>query len=105
MMAKVGVVAHFEFKAGKDEDAEQFFRNGLVVVEGQPASTLWYAFRDGANSYGAIAVFANEEDREALLAVGGPRESTANADLFEQPPTFRKVDIVAAREPGVVDPS
>jgi hypothetical protein len=50
MMAKVGVVAHFEFNAGKDEAAEQFFRNGLVVVEGPPETTAWYAFRNGANS-------------------------------------------------------
>jgi hypothetical protein len=42
------------------------------------------------------------EDREALLAAGGPRSSTMNADLFEQPPTFQMVDIVASREPGVV---
>ncbi len=101
-MVNVGVVAHFEFKAGQDDAAEQFFRNGLVVVEGQPETTLWYAFRDGANTYGAFAVFASEEDREALLAAGGPRASTANASLFEQPPTFRKVDIVAAREPRAV---
>ena len=32
-----------------------------------------------------------------LLAAGGPRASRQNADLFEHPPSFEKVDIVAAR--------
>lgn len=98
-MVKVGVVANFQFKAGQDEAVERFFRDGKVVVEGRPATTGWYAFREGPNRYGAFAVFATETDRDALLAAGGPRAATTNADLFERPPTFEKVDIVAAREP------
>ncbi|HEX3621534.1 MAG TPA: hypothetical protein VHT97_04385 [Acidimicrobiales bacterium] len=105
MMVKVGVLAHFEFKAGHDQAVEDFFRNGRIVVEGQPASTLWYAFRDGPTSYGAFAAFASETDRDALLAAGGPKASAANAGLFERPPTFQKVDIVAGREPLLASPS
>jgi hypothetical protein len=66
-------------------------------VEGQPETTQWFAYRLGATTYGAFAVFANDEDREALLLAGGPRASRANADLFERAPLFEKVDIVAAR--------
>ncbi len=97
-MASVGVLAHFEFKNGKEAAAQQFFDDGKLTVEDQPPSTRWYAFRIGPNTYGAFAVFARDEDREALLSSGGPRASRANAELFETEPSFQKVDIIAARE-------
>lgn len=97
-MTTVGVLAHFEFKAGKEVAAQQFFDNGKLTVEDQPTSTRWYAFRVGPNTYGAFAVFASDEDREALLSSGGPKASQANAELFETAPSFKKVDILAARE-------
>ena len=96
-MATVGVLAKFKFKAGDSAAAERFFRQGQLVVEGQPETTQWFAYRLNATTYGAFAVFANDEDREALLLAGGPRSSQENANLFEQAPTFEKVDIVAAR--------
>jgi hypothetical protein len=94
----VGVLAHFEFKVEAADAAQEFFANGKLVVEGQPTSTRWYAFRMTPTTYGAFAVFATEADRDALLAAGGPKASRANEDLFAQPPTFELVDIVTARD-------
>ena len=97
-MATVGVLARFEFKIEATAAAEEFFENGRMVVEGQPTSTRWYAFRMSPTTFGAFAVFANEADRDALLAAGGPKASRANEDLFAELPSFEKVVIVAARE-------
>lgn len=97
-MALVGVLAQFEFKAGRETAAQGFFDAGKLTVQDQPTSTSWYAFRIGPSTYGAFAVFASDEDREALLSAGGPRASQTNAELFETAPSFQKVDIVAARE-------
>ncbi|MGI9009099.1 MAG: hypothetical protein ACR2FU_23420 [Streptosporangiaceae bacterium] len=99
-MVLVGVLAKFEFKAGNEEAAERFFQGGKLVVEGQPATTQWFAFHLAATTYGAFAVFACEEDREALLSSGGPRASRESANLFARAPSFEKVDIVAARALG-----
>jgi hypothetical protein len=96
-MASVGVLARFEFTTDAASTAAEFFENGRLVVEGQPESTRWYAFQLTPTTFGAFAVFATEADRDALLAAGGPRASRAQADLFAQPPSFEKVDIVAAR--------
>ena len=96
-MVTVGVLAKFEFRAGNEAAVERFFRQGQVIVESQPATTQWFAYRVGPTTYGAFAVFANEEDREALLLMGGPRSSRESADLFDHPPSFEKVDILAAR--------
>ena len=68
----VGVLARFEFLAGHEEEVGRFFAEGRTIVEGQPASTGWYAARLGPSTYTAFAVFANEADRDALLAAGGP---------------------------------
>lgn len=96
-MDEFGVLARFEFTAGKEAQAEQFFQNGRLIVTGQPLSTVWFAFRVGPTTYGAFASFASSADREALLASGGPKSASTNSDLFAQPPSFDRVDIVAAR--------
>ncbi len=97
----LGVLGHFEFEPSRAADAAGFFQTGALIVADQPATTRWYAFRLGPSTYGAFAVFASEADREALLASGGPRSSRANAELFVRPPTFEKVEVVAARDVGV----
>ena len=99
-MTTLGVLAHFEFEPDREAEAGRFFAAGAAVVADQPVTTRWYAFRLGPATYGAFAVFASEADREALLASGGPKSSRANADLFARPPTFEKVDVVAARDVG-----
>lgn len=96
-MFTVGVLGHFEFVPGREDVAEQFFRDGQLIVETQPTGTVWYAFRISSPSFGAFAAFASEQDREALLAAGGPKLSTRNADAFREPPTFSNVDVVASR--------
>jgi hypothetical protein len=98
-MVTVGVIARFEAKPGTEAEMERFFHSGLAIVEQQPATTMWFAFRTGPTSYGAFAAFVTEADREALLAAGGPKMSKASADLFAQPPSFEKVDLLQARLP------
>ncbi len=98
-MAVVGVVAHFEALPGTDAEIRQFFADGLQIVEQQPASTRWFAFRVGPTTYGAFATFASEEDRAALLAAGGPRSVVTNARLFAEPPKFELVDMIDERCP------
>ena len=77
-MTTVGVLARFEFKPAHDEDAARFFSEGRTIVENQPETTGWFAFRLGPTTYCAFASFAH---------------------LFATPPTFDMVDIVEARIP------
>jgi quinol monooxygenase YgiN len=99
-MVTVGVVARFEAKPGTDAEMERFFHNGLSIVETQPSTTMWFAFRTGPTSYGAFAVFETDADREALLSAGGPKLSAEYAKLFAQPPSFEKADVLEARYAG-----
>jgi hypothetical protein len=74
-MLVVGVLARFSVKAGLDAEVKQFFKNGRVIVEGQPPSTNWFAFRIDQTTHGAFAAFTSEDDRTALLSTGGPVSS------------------------------
>ena len=96
----VGALARFEAKPGHEAEVERFFLEGLPIVQRQKTSTLWFGFRLGPTTFGAFAAFANEEDRQALLSVGGPVLAESNAALFALPPMFEKVAIFAARLPG-----
>ena len=102
-MPTVGVIAHFEAKPGQEARMEQFFQEGVKIVETQPASTQWFAFRISPTRYGAFAVFDSEADREALLAAGGPKLSIAYQAVFAERPSFEKVDILESRLASLTD--
>jgi hypothetical protein len=95
-MVTVGVLARFVAHPGLEREIEAFFKEGLAVVEQQPVTTRWYAFRLGPMTYGAFATFANEEDRTALLSTGGPVSAKRHSKLFAQPPTFERLDLLEA---------
>jgi len=92
-----GVLARFEFTPESAAEAPAFFKAGLPIVQTQPESTIWLAFRVNETTFGAFAAFATEADRAALLAAGGPRLVVERGDLFAEAPTFDKVDILASR--------
>ena len=81
-MLVVGVLARFDVKQGSDDKVKQFFEHGRAIVQEQPSSTTWFAFRIDQTTYGAFAAFASEEDRTALLSTGGPVSSQTYAELF-----------------------
>jgi hypothetical protein len=58
VVAMVGVLAKFEFLPGHEQEIDRFFAEGRTIVEGQPATTGWYAARLGPTTYAAFAVFA-----------------------------------------------
>ena len=96
-MAQVGVLARFETTPGSDDAMAAFFAEGLPIVEAQPYTTAWFAFRISDTTYGAFAAFASDEDRAALLAAGGPQLSERHRHLFVAPPSFEKVDVIESR--------
>ncbi|MCC5610826.1 hypothetical protein LC612_29795 [Nostoc sp. CHAB 5834] len=61
----VGVLARFEAKPGKEAELKSLLRNGLAMVEKEPATTQWYAIKIGPTTYGIFDVFPNEAGRQA----------------------------------------
>ncbi len=99
-MANVGLLVRLEAKPGREGDVENFLRGGLSVVQGEPATIAWFAIRLGPSTFGIFDAFPDESGREAHLSGRVAAALTEKApELFAQPPTIEKVDVLAAKLP------
>jgi quinol monooxygenase YgiN len=101
--AKVALYVRLEAKAGKESEVEQFLRAGLALVQQEPATTSWFGIRMGPTTFGIFDTFPDEAGRQAHLTGEVAKALMAKApELFAQPPSIQKVDIVEAKLPGSV---
>ena len=96
----VGVLARFTIKKSAEREMAPFFAAGRAIIDDEPPTRTWVAFRMDEMTYGAFAAFADSADRETLLERGGPKMSSEMAHLFVGPPTFEKVDLLEVRMPA-----
>ena len=99
-MVKVALFVRLEAKPGKGADVEKFLRGGLSVVEEEPATIAWFGIRLGPSTFGIFDAFPDESGRQAHLSgqVAAALMEKAS-ELFAQPPSIEKVDILAAKLP------
>ncbi len=100
-MVTVALLVRVEAKPGREADVESFLRGGLSVVQGEPATTAWFAIRLGTSTFGIFDAFPDESGRQAHLSgrlAAALMEKTP--ELFAQPPAIEKVDVLAAKLPG-----
>jgi hypothetical protein len=101
MTLKVGVLALLEAKPGKEADLEAFLLGGQAIVEDEPATAVWYAFRVSDRIFGIFDAFAGEDGREAHLSGRIPAAlGQVAADLLAGPPDIRPVDVLAMKATG-----
>ncbi|HUE15636.1 MAG TPA: antibiotic biosynthesis monooxygenase [Planctomycetaceae bacterium] len=99
-MVNVALFVQLEAKPGKEADVESFLRGGLSVVQKEPATTAWFALRLGPSTFGIFDAFPDEAGRKAHLSGELARALKEKAaQLFVQPPTIEKVDVLAAKLP------
>lgn len=100
-MVKVALLVKLEAKPGKETAVEDFLKSGLPIVQEEPATTTWYALKLGPSSYGIFDTFPDDAGRQAHLSGKVAAALMAKAsELFSQPPSIEKVDILAAKLPG-----
>ena len=100
-MVRVALLVRLAAKPGKEADVESFLRDGLPIVEQEPATTAWFAIRLGPSTFGIFDAFPDESGRQAHLSGRVAEALMAKAsDLFAQPPVIEKVDVLAAKLPG-----
>src|SRR3977135_3631078 len=102
-MVTVALLVRLEAKPGKEAEVEAFLKGGLAIVEGEPATTTWFAIRLGPSTFGIFDAFPDEAGRQAHLSgqVAAALKEKA-AELFAQPPSIEKVEVIAAKLPGDV---
>jgi len=98
-MVTVGSIVRFEVKPGKEAEFEHFLKEVLLDVQQAPGTTAWFALRLSSSTFGVFDAFPDEDARQTHFAAGFVRAEKA-ADLLEHPPTFEKVDVLAAKLPG-----
>jgi hypothetical protein len=46
-MVKVALYVRLEAKPGKEAEVEKFLKDGLALVQQEPATSAWFGIRDG----------------------------------------------------------
>ena len=99
-MVKLALWVRLEVKPGKEAEVEKFLRDGLQIVQGEPATTAWFAIRIGPSTFGIFDAFPDEAGRQAHLTgkVAAALKEKAS-DLFAKPPEIQKVDVLRPSSP------
>jgi hypothetical protein len=101
-MVIVAPFVRLEAKPGKEPEVEKFLECGLALVEGEPATTAWFALRLGPSRFGIFDAFPNEGGRQAHRSgrVAAALISKETAELLARPPAIEKLDVLAVKLPG-----
>lgn len=94
----LGILALLEAKPGHEADVAAFLEGGRAIVEDEPGTVTWYAFRAGPTTFGIFDTFETEEARQAHLNGQIPAAlGQVGDDLLASPPDIRPVDLLAAK--------
>lgn len=100
-MVKFGLYVRLEAKPGKEQELEDFLRQGESLVQQEPETVAWFAIRMSPSIFGIFDVFADEKGRQAHLTGKVAEALMAKApDLLAQQPKIEKIDIVGSKLKG-----
>lgn len=87
-----------EAKPGKEDQVAEFLNGGRALVDQEPGTVTWYAFRQSQTTFGIFDTFGNDDGRQAHLSgeVAKALGQVAD-DLLAAPPDIRPVDVLAAK--------
>lgn len=95
-MITKGLIVRLEAKSGQEDALADFLRAAPPLVEQEPQTLAWFAFRVGASTFAIVDVFPDEAGRRAHLegAVAAALGEQA-LELLANPPLIESVDVVA----------
>jgi quinol monooxygenase YgiN len=97
-MAKVALYVKLEAKPGKEADVEKFLKDGLAIVQQEPATVAWFAIRMGPRTFGIFDAFPDEAGRQAHLNGQVATALMARApELLAEAPKIEKIEVLAAK--------
>jgi quinol monooxygenase YgiN len=100
-MVNLALFVRMVAKPGKESELERFLKGALPIVEGEPATTAWFAIRMSPSTFAIFDAFPDEAGRQAHLSGKVAAALMEKApDLLSQPPEIEKVDVLASKLPG-----
>jgi quinol monooxygenase YgiN len=101
-MVTKALLVEMEAKIGHEEEVEAFLRKGLELVDQEPATLLWFAYRSGPSTFGIFDAFPDDAGRQAHLEGDVAKQLMARSEeLFKAPPKIQKLDLLAAKVPAL----
>ena len=95
---KVGLLARFDAKPGKENELAGYLRAGLTRVQQNPGTASWFALRFGPAKFAIFDVFTDEAECQAHLhGIITATLKGKSAELLARPPVIEKVDVIAAK--------
>src|SRR5689334_17154254 len=97
-MVKLALLARLKAKPEKGEEVAKFLQSAVALANAEAGTVHWFALRFGPTSFGVFDTFANEGGRQAHLE--GPIAKalgTKGAELFAEPPSIEKVELLGAK--------
>ncbi|MYV43625.1 antibiotic biosynthesis monooxygenase [Streptomyces sp. SID1328] len=97
---KVGLYVYVEAKPGKEEEVADFLRQGLDLVREEPDTVAWFAVRLSATGFAIFDAFPTDSARQTHLSgrLGSALMERAS-ELFSQPPSIERLDVLAHKLP------
>src|ERR1700759_5703318 len=97
-MVTVGLFVRLEAKPGKEAAVADFLRGALPLAQKEPATNPWFAVQMGPSSFAIFAAFPDDAGRQTHLSgpIGAALKEKAS-ELFAQPPTIEKLNVLAAK--------
>ena len=97
-MVTVGLLVRLEAKPGRETEVLSLLREGLPLVQQEPATVAWFALRLGPSTFGIFDAFPDDAGRQAHLAGRLAAALMARApELLSRPPSIETVDLLAAK--------
>jgi len=98
-MEKLALLITIQAKPGKESDVESFLKSGLELVQQEPKTNHWFAFKTADGNYGIFDTFDDESGRDAHLNGKVAEALMAKSDeLFSAEPKIEKVELIAIKE-------
>ena len=100
-MVTTALLVRLEARPGKETEVQQFLEGALPIVQGEPATTAWFAIRMGPSTFGIFDAFPDDAGRQAHLGGAVAAALMARAsELLSEPPVIEQIDVLADKLPG-----
>jgi quinol monooxygenase YgiN len=101
-MSKLALWVELEAKLGKENELAEFLKSAQALAEREAGTVTWYAMKLGGPKFGIFDTFADENGRDAHLNGEIAKALFARAqELFAKEPSVHKLELLAAKVPGV----
>ena len=98
MAVRVGLLARFMAKPGKEEAVADFLRDARPLAQAVPGMAAWFALQLGPREFGIFAAFPDHTARWAHLDGEIAKALMAiSTDLLVEAPRIDKIDVLAAK--------